>query len=41
MTSNQEGAALGNYSEPSAELSFRVFATSLMGRATAFAKMRK
>ncbi len=40
MTSNQEGSALGDYSEPSAELSFRAFATSLMGRATAFAKMR-
>ncbi len=40
MTSNQEGAALGDYSEPSADLSFRNFATSLMGRASAFAKMR-
>jgi hypothetical protein len=40
MTSNQEGAALGEYSEPSAELSFQVFAASLMGKATAFARMR-
>jgi len=41
ITSNQDGAALGDYSEPSPDLSFRNFATSLMGRASAFAKMRK
>ncbi|MEW6720566.1 MAG: PaeR7I family type II restriction endonuclease [Thermodesulfobacteriota bacterium] len=41
MTSNQEGTAMGDYTEPSPDLSFRTFATSLMGRAVAFSKMRE
>ena len=41
LMSSQEGAQLGDYSEPSPELSFRNFTASLMGRATAFAKMRE
>lgn len=40
MTSDQDGAALGDYAEPSPDLSFRNFAASLMGRASAFVKMR-
>lgn len=41
MMSCQDGAPLGDYSEPSTELSFRNFAASLTGKAIAIAKMRE
>lgn len=41
MMANKERGLRGEYSEPSPELSFRNFATSLMGKAIAYAKKRK
>lgn len=40
LLSDQEGGLRGEYSEPSEEVGFRNFATSLMAHAMAFAKMR-
>ncbi|MBI5492236.1 MAG: restriction endonuclease [Deltaproteobacteria bacterium] len=41
MMANREGGLRGEYSEPAPELGFRNFATSLMGKAIAYAKKRK
>ena len=40
LLSDQEGGLRGEYCEPSEEVGFRNFATSLMAHAMAFAKMR-
>lgn len=41
LMSSRKGGLRGNYSEPNAELSFLKFASSLLGRATGFAKAKK
>ena len=40
IMSSREAGASGDYREPDPYLSFRLFATSLVGHATAFAKLR-
>ena len=41
LMSARAGGATGEYREPSAELSFRIFVTSLLGRAIAVAQMQQ
>jgi hypothetical protein len=40
LMSSREGGLRGEYREPSAELSFQTFVTSLLGRAIAVARMQ-
>jgi hypothetical protein len=40
IMSSRETGPSGDYREPDPQLSFRLFATSLVGHATAFAKLR-
>jgi len=41
LLSSEKGGLRGNYREPSPEIGFRRFATSLIAHALAFARMRK